>query len=101
MPANPKDSVMFAPLSYYRLSVPVVPLPRTLNQDAIRIASDFVVGAQQRHQRFLALGYMASYDTLHWLVEAAKHSYSVQELGTSNGIVVLEFTPLDSLGDSH
>ncbi len=101
MPPNPKDSVMFAPLTYYKLSVPVVPLPRGLNQEAIEVASNFLKGAEQRHQRFLAVGYISSYDTLHWLVDSASPAYNVRQLPTSNGIAVLEFTPLGSASDSR
>ena len=37
-----KDSVLFAPLTYYKLTVPVVALPRSLNDDATRIGSQFL-----------------------------------------------------------
>ena len=101
MPADPKDSVMFSPLTYYKLSVPVVPLPRALNQDAVRIISGFLMDAQQRRQRFLAIGYIGSYETLHWLTDRASQSYSARVVATSEGLVVLEFTPLDAAGDSR
>jgi len=101
MPADPKNSVMFSPLTYYKLSVPVVPLPRALNQDAVRIASNFLMDAQQRHQRFLAIGYIGSYPTLRWLVDRSSQAYSARELAESEGLVILEFTPLQSAGDSR
>ncbi len=37
-----KDSALFAPLTYYQLSVPVVPLPRALNDEAIQAGSQFL-----------------------------------------------------------
>lgn len=91
-----KDSGQFAPLTYYKLSVPVVPLPRALNEDAIRIASSFLADAMQRRQRFLAIGYIGSFDTLRWLIESASQAYRIRQLdpGPPNGIVILEFTPL-------
>jgi hypothetical protein len=95
MPAGAtiKDSAMFAPLSYYQLSVPVVPLPRTLNQEAVQAGSQFLRQAAQRHERFLALAFEASYPTLDWLENSAAETHSVRELGIFDGIKVLEFVP--------
>jgi hypothetical protein len=92
--AAAKDSAIFAPLSYYQLTVPVVPLPRGLNDEAKRAGSRFLKEAEQRHQRFLAMAFMASWDTLDWLVDNTDDIYSAREVGTFNGIRVLEFTPL-------
>jgi uncharacterized membrane protein len=94
MPPNPKDSVMFSPLSYYKISVPVVPLPRALNDEAVQDANNFLEEAQQHHQRFLAVAYIGSYDTLRWLANRTSNSYGVRQLSNSDGVVVLEFTPL-------
>jgi hypothetical protein len=88
-----KDSVFFMPLSYYKLSVPVVPLPRALNGEARRVGSQFLQGATQKHERFLALAFQPSYETLIWLAQNAATRYSVRELGTFDGIKVLEFAP--------
>jgi hypothetical protein len=95
MPAGSavKDSAIFAPLSYYKLSVPVVALPRALNQEAVRVGSEFLQQAAQRHERFLALGYVASYQTLGWLASNAATTHDVRQLGDFNGIEVVEFTP--------
>jgi Dolichyl-phosphate-mannose-protein mannosyltransferase len=95
-----KQSALYAPLTYYKLSVPVVALPRELNDEARRIGVNFLLQAQQHHQRFLALGYIASYDTLRWLSQSASQSYSVRVLGDPDGVAVLEFTPLPPAGDS-
>jgi 4-amino-4-deoxy-L-arabinose transferase-like glycosyltransferase len=92
--AAAKDSAIFAPLSYYQLTVPVVTLPRALNDRAKQAGSQFLKEAAQRHQRFLAVGFMASWETLDWLVDATDDVYSARELGTFNGIRVLEFTPV-------
>jgi hypothetical protein len=88
-----KDSVILAPLSYYKLSGPVVALPRALNQEAVRIGSEFLRQAAQRHERFLALGYVASYQTLGWLASKSATSHDVRQLGDFNGIEVVEFIP--------
>lgn len=88
-----KKSVLFAPLSYYKLSVPVVPLPRALNHEARQVASDFLQKAKLRHERFLALAYRPSYKTLDWLADTTAGSYNFRQLGNFEGVKVLEFTP--------
>jgi uncharacterized membrane protein len=95
MPAGDaaKDNGLFAPLSYYRLSVPVVGLPRELNDEAIRVASGFLQESAQRRQRFLAVVFKPSYKTLDWIVARASATHSVRELGDFNDIKVMEFTP--------
>jgi hypothetical protein len=87
-----KDSALFAPLAYYKLRVPVVALPRKLNDETIRIGSQFLQDAAQRHERFLAIAYEPSYKTLGWIASNASPSYHVRELGVFDGIKVLEFT---------
>jgi len=95
MPAGDaaKDSAFFTPLSYYKLSVPVVGLPRALNDQAMRIGSDFMRSAAEKRQRFLVLGYRPSLETLRWLRKIGAPTYDVAPLGQPDGILVLEFTP--------
>ena len=95
MPVGPaiKDSALFAPLSYYQLNAPVVPLPRSLNDEAKRAGSQFVQEAARRHERFLALAYEVSYDTVDWLQDAASETHDAHELGIFNGVEVVEFVP--------
>jgi|SRR5208282_4272869 len=88
-----KDSGLFAPLSYYKLTVPVVGLPRALNDQAIAIVSRFLGEPARRRERFLALGFVASYETLHMIESSAAATHTERLLGTFDGIVVLEFTP--------
>jgi len=92
-PADVKASGLFTPLSYYRLSVPVVGLPRALNEEAMRVGSDFVLQARLRRQRFLALAWGPSYPTMLWLTNISADAYDVRTLGEQDGVVVLEFTP--------
>jgi hypothetical protein len=92
-----KNSKLFAPLSYYNLSVPVVPLPRTLNDEAMRVGSSFLRDAALKHERFLALAMFPSYKTLDWLTKDAAATHSVRELGVFDGVKVLEFEPRDRL----
>jgi hypothetical protein len=80
-------------LTYYRLSAPVVPLPRALNAEAMRAGSAFLEQAAGQHQRFLAMGFVESFPTLTWLRQQAAPAYDVRELGTIDGVKVLEFTP--------
>lgn len=94
MPVNsPKDTFLFAPLSYYKLTVPVVPMPRTLNDEAIRVGSLFLRQATQKHERFFALSDKPSYSIIDWLTRAASDSYDVRNLGVFDETTVLEFVP--------
>ena len=88
-----KDSPIFTPLAYYQLSVPVVSLPRSLNDEAIRAGSQFLHQAAQRHERFLALAFESSYKTLDWIASNAAATYDVHELGVFDGVKMLEFVP--------
>ena len=88
-----KDSVIFAQLSYYQVSLPVVALPRSLNDEAMQIGSQFLQQAAQRHERFLALAFEPSYDTLDWLATNSAATHNVRELGVFDGVKVLEFVP--------
>jgi hypothetical protein len=56
------ESGILPPHSYYKLSVPVTPLPRALNHEAISDGSRFLGEAAQRHQRFLAMAFAQSCD---------------------------------------
>ncbi len=96
-----KDSAMFAPLSYYQVSVPVVALPRALNQEAVRVGSQFLRQEAQRHERFLAAGYFASYPTLDWLASKSAATHDVRWLRDFNGIKVVEFVPRPRADIAH
>ena len=93
MPVGPaiEETGILPPLSYYKLTVPVAPLPRTLNEEAIRAGSVFL--QQQAHRRFLAMAFIESYGTLDWLAKAAGATHTVRELGAFDGVKVLEFVP--------
>ena len=72
-----------------KLSVPVVALPRALNDEAEQIGEEFLQSSKD--PRFLVLGYKPSYDTLDWLSERASADYVVREIGIFEEIKVLEF----------
>jgi hypothetical protein len=97
--ADVKESALFTPLSYYKLSVPVVGLPRALNDEAIRVGSAFVLGAAARRERFLALGYDPSYGTLEWLARIASGTHDAHVLAQLDGVAVVEFTPRAQASD--
>jgi len=88
-----KDSNLFGQLSYYKVSVPVVPLPRTLNDTAMKLSSVFLQEAAERHQRFFAMGFVASYKTLRWIAGRASATHNVRQVGIFDGVMLLEFTP--------
>lgn len=89
-----KQSVFFAPLSYYRLTVPVIPLPRALNSEAKDVGAAFIARAKLKHERFLAMAWYPSYETLQWLERRAAGAYNVKVLGVYDGVKVLDFVPL-------
>jgi len=93
-----KRQPYFAPLSYYRLSVPVIPLPQLINDETIQVGSRFLQEAAQRHERFLvaACG-QHSYKTLDWFTENAAATYSVRMLGVFDGMEVVAFVPRDRM----
>ena len=75
---------------YYKLIVPVVPLPRSLNEEAVRVSSHFLA---HQHGRFLAMASEYSYPTLEWLSDHARRTNYVHELGVMDGVKILEFVP--------
>jgi hypothetical protein len=96
-----EETGILPPLSYYKVSVPVTPLPRGLNDEAVRAGSEFLQQQAQRHQRFLALAFVQSYETLDWLAKEAAGTDDVQELGVFDGVKVLEFVPRTQGDASH
>lgn len=92
------DSFFFAPLSYYRLTVPVVLLPMSLNAEAIGVGSAFLTKAESRHARFLAMAAPPSYGTIRWLARKAAGAYNVHTVGIYdiNQVKLVEFAPLST-----
>jgi uncharacterized membrane protein len=91
-----EESGILPPLSYYKVTVPVAPLPRSLNQEAMRAGAEFLQQQTRRHQRFLALAFVESYGTLEWLRSQATGTYDVTQMGVFDGVKVLEFVPRGS-----
>lgn len=83
----------FAPIFYYKVHSRVVPLPRALNAEAMAQINRFLATAMPAKQRFLALGYSPSSRTLDWIAERTKDAYLAQNLGTTDGVTVMEYKP--------
>jgi hypothetical protein len=49
--------------------------------------------AAQRHQRFLAMAFVQSYETLDWLAETTEGRFDIYALGQFDGVKVLQSTP--------
>jgi len=95
MPAGPaSESVLFSPLSYYQVTVPVVPVPRTLTPDAKRIATKTLEESLRNNQRFLLLAFRPSYPTMQWFIDHAVGAFAIKLLADFEGIAVVEFQPL-------
>jgi hypothetical protein len=88
-----KASKLFAPLTYYKLSGEVVPLPEGLNQQTVLLFSSFLKLANLKHERFLVVGHSFSYAVLDWIVQNTSDAYEAHSLGIYDGVKVLEFTP--------
>jgi len=93
MPTTASDSVLYAPLSYYKVNAPVVPLPRTLNEVAERQAKQFLLKAEQEHKRFLVLSPLPSLQIVDLLAYYSQSTYSLRVLGSFDHIWVVEFVP--------
>ena len=70
-----------------------MPLPRALNDEAVRAGSEFLQQAAEHHERFLAMAFVESFGTLDWLRNKAAGRYDVRELGAFDGVKVMEFVP--------
>ena len=91
MPAVASESMLFAPLSYYKVNARVVPLPRTLNAEAQRQVSHFLMGNQGT--RFLLLAPLQSKQVVDLVITSTQRTHTYRLLGESDGVFVLEFTP--------
>ena len=93
MPKDVTQSWLFAPVSYYKLSSPVVPLPRTLNEEARSQVSKFLAGEAPARRRFLLLAYWPSHAIVGHLWRVTRDSYTPRTLGVYDGVSVIEYVP--------
>jgi dolichyl-phosphate-mannose-protein mannosyltransferase len=92
MPAVASESVFFAPLSYYPVHAPVVPLPRTLNSETKRQVNEFLRQSTGQ-RRFLVLAYIYSARTIDWIAYATQTTHTPHSFGQIGGVWVAEFVP--------
>ena len=94
MPAGPAvESILFAPVSYYKVSAPIVPLPRSLNAEAQHQIARFLPRAEAEHRRFLVLAFVYSGRILEWIAYQTRFTYTPHMLGQFGGVWVVEFVP--------
>jgi hypothetical protein len=91
MPAVASESVLYAPLSYYKVNARIVPLPRTLNAETKRQLSQFLL--ENQGTRFLVLTPWPSLPIVNLLAYDLQNTHSYRVLGSSDDIFVVEFTP--------
>jgi 4-amino-4-deoxy-L-arabinose transferase-like glycosyltransferase len=97
MPTGPaSESLLFSPLGYYRVRATVVPMPRTLTEQAQVIGRRFLLRIDNK--RFIAIGWIRSYPTLDWFASATSTTHVPHVLGEFLGIVVVEFVPRNASG---
>lgn len=87
------DSILFAPLSYYRISAPTIPLPRLLNAEAKSRTARWLAQAEGERRRFLVLAYGYSVPTIDWIAYQAQATFAPNILGQFDGVWVVEFVP--------
>jgi hypothetical protein len=91
MPAIASQSVLYAPLSYYKVKAPVVPLPRTVNAETKRQVRQFLLTAGQ--ERFLVLAPWPSLRIVDLLAYESQSTHTPRVLGKFDEIWVVEFVP--------
>ena len=102
MPTGPaSESVLFAPLSYYKVKSTVVPMPRAWNEQAQLIGRRFSL-PPANHERFLALAYKKSHTTLDGLESLTSTTHVAHVLGDFDSVTVIEFVPRNApSGQQH
>jgi hypothetical protein len=88
------EDPLLSQVDYYPIHGSVVLLPMDLNDETIRVGSQTVLAAAQRHQRFIFVVPPPSYPTLQWLANYSRGSFTAQILGEFDEILVVEFRPV-------
>jgi len=95
MPAVPVESVLYSPLSYYKVSAPIVPFPRSLNDEAQHQAKQFLLKATTVRNRFLVLAPRgASTRILDYLAYYSQSTHTPRVLGCFEDVWIVEFDPI-------
>ena len=88
-----KTDGWLSPVNYYPLSSEVIGLPYSLTPVARREIDTFIQQAAQKKQRFLAMGFMPSYDSIRYMIEKSDGIYEARKVGIYDNIAVIEFRP--------
>lgn len=91
MPTDVTMSGLFAPLSYYRVHSPVLPLPRALNTIAMTQVKQFLSAPSRR--AFFVVAFAPSKKTVDWITDITKDSYQATLVGEYDEVAVVEFVP--------
>ncbi len=88
------ENALFSQISYYPLHAPVVMLPMDFDDQTTRVASQAVLAAAQRGQRFLIVAPPTSYPTVKWLLDYTGDGFTNRMLGEFDQTIVVEFRPI-------
>jgi hypothetical protein len=89
------ENALLSQIDYYPINAPVVMLPMDLNDETIRIASQTVLTAAQKGQRFLLVAGPTSYPTAEWLANYSRGAFTSRLLREfDREIMVVEFRPI-------
>jgi dolichyl-phosphate-mannose-protein mannosyltransferase len=93
------ENALLSQVGYYPIDAPVVMLPMDLNDETVRIASQTVLAAAQKRQRFLLVTGPTSYPTAEWLAEYSRGAFTSRLLREfDREIMVVEFRPVGNQG---
>jgi len=87
------ENALNSQIYYYPVNEPVIMLPLFRNAETERIAADLVTEAAQKHQRFLLVAGLNSYQTIQWLARYSSPTFTARVIGDFRESVVVEFTP--------
>lgn len=94
MPADPKTSELFAPLSYYKVESPVIPLPKGLNAAAKEQVKRFLATAIPAGEDFFVVASGSSAGTVNWITATTADSYRMIPVGEFDHVAVVEYVSL-------
>ena len=90
---NADDAGWMAPIVYYPMTSRVLGLPYSLTPVARQEIDEFIAQQTASKQRFLAMGFMFSYDSIRYMVARSQGSFEAREIGIFDNVAVVEFRP--------
>lgn len=89
------ENPLFSQVDYYPINTPVVLLPMDLNDETVRVASQTLLAAAQKNQRFLLVVGPSSYPTERWLANYTSGAFTARLLREfDREMLVVEFRPV-------